>query len=391
MTAGTLPRARKPIVRKSPAPAPRRQAHILHESLAFGNAGKVDRNAGIIFDVKICAKESVNSHGIRGVDGTDYTAGAFESALSLYEGLLVNIDHPPRDKPGQDRPARDRIGKLTGCYMKGGEPYAKEFRVLKTHPMAETLFEAAESMPDAFCLSHNAYGKGEVKGTRYVVTEIPEVRSVDVVAYGGTTTSLFESQAMKPKTVTLRELLEAMGGYETACKEMDDSIAAAPVPEEPKQGWREALANAIAACVKDEDEEAHDVAKKLLNILKPEAEAPAEVPEGDGPPADDEEDKEKDKKETKESREMKTKLAALERKDAVRTLCESLTFTPTPVQLKSLLALDNDKDRKELITEAKGAKPAKSGVRSQGATRPVQESAAVVHDDAAKFAGSLLR
>lgn len=160
-----------------------------------GGAGRVDRTqAGLIIirGVKVVGKSSPNRHGIQGVEGTDYEESALQESLRLYDGLKVNVNHPPRNTPNAERASEDRLGKLLSPRVLEGETYA-DLAMLVTHPMAERLANAAEAMPDAFALSHNARGVGTIIDGRYVISEIPEVRSVDVVADGGTCISLFES------------------------------------------------------------------------------------------------------------------------------------------------------------------------------------------------------
>jgi hypothetical protein len=72
--------------------------------------------------------------------------------------------------------------------------------------MAERICEAAERMPDAFGMSHNAQGEGEEnKDGVFVVSKIVEVRHVDLVADPATTKSLSESKKMKKATAPIEE------------------------------------------------------------------------------------------------------------------------------------------------------------------------------------------
>lgn len=378
-----MTRARKPFVRLVEAE--------LFEAFIPGNGKphKVDREQGIIYGVKVVGKSSPNTHGVRNVEGTDYTEQALKGAISLYEGIKVNVDHPSREKPNADRSAYDRIGKLVNVRIEEGELYA-DLKLLTKHPLAERLMEAAEKMPDCFGLSHNGYGKGAVKGDRYVITEIPEVRSVDVVADAGTVSSLFESRHMKKKT--LKSVLESMKVPAPLLKQlwemdgMDPTMASTdmpPAPEEGEEGYEAHLGKMIVAIVNDEELSPEDKKKKVLAALKlmGEEEAP-ETPatpteESDEEPGkkDDEEDDDKDKKEAKESRDLAAELDRLKRKDQVRDLCESLEYQPSKIQLKALLALDTDAERKTFINESKaqGGKKPGSAPRSGGA-RPLTES-----------------
>lgn len=161
----------------------------IHESVLSGRGIRVNREAGTIANVKILGLVSEN--------GRQYLPAAIQAAKKLYEGVHVNIDHP-KDSPDQQRSAYDRFGKLTRIRWVEGEGLYGDLVYLKTHPMAERICEAAERMPDAFGMSHNAQGEGEEnKDGVFVVSKIVEVRHVDLVADPATTKSLSESKKMK--------------------------------------------------------------------------------------------------------------------------------------------------------------------------------------------------
>lgn len=154
---------------------------------------RVNRAGGVIHGVKVIGRYSPNSHKEEGVTkGTEYTLEALERARPLYENASVNVDHPPRDTPNKERSAHDRLGKLRNVRLESDGLYA-DLHLLLKHPLAEAVLEAAERMPDAFGLSHNAKGAGQVVNGCYVINDIPLVRSVDVVADAATNKSLFES------------------------------------------------------------------------------------------------------------------------------------------------------------------------------------------------------
>lgn len=364
-------------------------------------AGKqrVDRDAGIIRGVKVAGGSSPNKHQVEGVSGTDYEPSALREALSLYEGARVNCDHPERDpitgKPlKKDRPAESRLGKLVNARMDGGCVYA-DLHCLKSHPMWERIAEAAErdDMSDCFALSHNAYGKGEVRNGRYVITHIPEVRSVDLVADGGTNRSLFESrEPMK----TLRNIVESAlaAGKLKRTKRLkalleDDAMAPMMDAEAPGGGEEMDHMDHIYAAFKKLKDEDPEQAKKLLAMLKSccgdeEVEESDEEDEEPSSREDTEDDdsggnKDEKKKDAKKKDAMESRLQELERKDACRTLCESADFLPTPLQLEALMGLATEAKRKAMVAELKAAR-GKSGPKSRSlhqepAARQTQESA----------------
>jgi len=377
--ARTLTRARKPSLIEA----------ILREAFSSGKPERVDRTAGVIYGVKVVGRKSPNTHGVRGVEGTDYTLEALRAAQHLYEGLNVNVDHPDRQNPGKDRSARDRFAWIEKTTVTEDGIFGNLHFLDPTDPLAVRMLNAAEKKPDAFGLSHNAFGKGKVQGNRYVITEIPEVRSVDIVADAGSTNSLFESREQPMKKQTL---LEALTGLKinkdqlTALWEMDgmtpDMPADVPPEAEAEETYETHLGRTIVAIVNDESLTPEVKKKKVLQAVKllgeEEEAAAAPVEESD----DDESD---DEKETKESRDLRAKLAKLERKDAVRTLCEAEKFQPSTIQLKALLGLDTDQERKAFILESKGQVPSKgkTAPRSGGAARLTESRAAApkTYDD----------
>lgn len=226
---------------------------------------RVDRERGVIYGVKVLGLESENNRR--------YPAPALKRACQLYEGAKVNIDHPSR--PEDQRSAYDRFGRLFNVRAEADGLYA-DLEYLKSHPMAERITESAERMPDAFGLSPNHACKYHLEGGTTIIDEITEVRHVDLVADPATTKSLSEGRTM-------------------------DDMTADPVAE-TGEDWKQHLVNAIGALVASTDPDDHDMAKKILGMLKPAEVAAVDddsnAEEGDGdPPADDapaDDDKKKD-------------------------------------------------------------------------------------------------
>src|SRR5262245_18123116 len=168
--------------------------------------GRVDRERGIIFQVKVLGRSSANTHGMRGMDGTLYTLEALQKAAPLYEGVNCNVDHPPLKKADQVRSAHDRFAWLEDVYVTESGIYADLHFLDVNDPLAVKMLNAAQSKPDAYALSHNAGGKGVVKDRKWVCQEISEVRSVDIVSEAGTNRSLFEGRAVKTRVaIVLRD------------------------------------------------------------------------------------------------------------------------------------------------------------------------------------------
>jgi hypothetical protein len=171
---------------------------------------QIDRANGVIRNVKILGKESKNDGGKR-----VYSDEAMDDAARLYENIPVNFDHPAVQEANRDRTFGEGVGWLKNV-SRNGDSVRGDLHVLKSHPHAEMLFEAAERNPAHCGLSHNAQGDCErtVDGMN-VVRKIHSARSVDVVRRPATNETLFEShpapasKGRKMKTLKISELLEA--------------------------------------------------------------------------------------------------------------------------------------------------------------------------------------
>jgi hypothetical protein len=171
----------------------------LHEQYPASGKPRVDREAGVIFGVKVVGRSSPNSHGVKNpetgklVEGTDYEELALKNALQKYQEAVSNIDHG--DKKGGERSALSRFGMLKNVQFLESGIFGDYHFFDPKDPLAVRMMNSAESFDGkGFALSHNATGRGEVIGNRYVVKEITEVASVDVVADGGTNATLFENR-----------------------------------------------------------------------------------------------------------------------------------------------------------------------------------------------------
>ncbi|HVI05015.1 MAG TPA: hypothetical protein VM711_02850, partial [Sphingomicrobium sp.] len=257
--------------------------------------------------------------------------------------------------------------------------------------------------PNAFALSHNALGKGEVRGRRYVVTEIPEVRSVDIVTDGGTNRSLFESR-QEPMKIKVRKLFEAAGpkakpnakkqprlaAFMKRLLEGDDFSAVmdaetdgeAPPEHEAalKDGFRAAISHLVDACP-DGEEDPKECLKKIKEMVNAHGKLAGsdeeDVEESDdesgGAVAEDDKKKEEAKK-TEESRKhcvrlAKGFLALQEKQEPAKSLVEALCKLPDDDARLSLLE-SWPKGTGAQQTGRNGSAP-----RSASPGRPIQESA----------------
>ncbi|MBE3132842.1 MAG: hypothetical protein IMZ55_05170 [Acidobacteria bacterium] len=237
----------------------------------------MDRKAGVLHDVRVLGRRSMN--------GREYTVEAIAKAKGLYEGRAVNADHPL--DPTGDRSIQDRMGWLQNV-RDDSTGLTADLHLLRSHPMSERIFEAAERRPQLFGLSHNAEGRTHEQEGRMIVDEITDVRSVDVVADPATTRSLFESLHWEP-------------AMKKKLKEQDEMPAEMPAETPADSGGgpdpHEAFKAMIMGVLDDSSLDVQGKKTKIGEILKAEekltASDAATTAEQDGeePPKEDEEEK----------------------------------------------------------------------------------------------------
>jgi hypothetical protein len=153
---------------------------------------RLDKEKGIVRDVKIVGLESPTRR-------RRYSPEGLKRALKLYENVHVNIDHPESEKvAGRPRLFSERFGKITNPRIVEGIGIVGDMKYNPKHEKA-TIFEWwVENSPDSVALSHNADGLGKMDEKGWtLIEEITAVRSVDLVADGGTNESLFEGALLE--------------------------------------------------------------------------------------------------------------------------------------------------------------------------------------------------
>lgn len=177
---------------------------VLSEDLTYGAAPlKVDRDRHIIYNVKILGWRSKNKNRRYSPNGVD---------PQLYEGAVVNIDHPDGEAAKGPRPLSARFGEVVGIYKNGDGLFAKELHYIPTHPLAESILYMAESKPHLFGCSQNAFGDVYEDATGEIVETVTDVRSIDLVSEPATTKGLYEAVGDPPGA--------------------DDDLAPAPGPDD---------------------------------------------------------------------------------------------------------------------------------------------------------------
>lgn len=152
----------------------RSQAHI----------GNVDRAGGWLRGVKLVGGTSRN--------GRRYPGDTLSSAVELYRGKKVYVDHPKPSDFEADRSVRDWVGTIHNPRFEAGAIYG-DVLLRKASPMFEEIVEMAELHSSALGFSHVADGDSHHDGGIEVIDRIKAVYSVDLVTEPATTSGLFES------------------------------------------------------------------------------------------------------------------------------------------------------------------------------------------------------
>ena len=395
----------KSITRKS---APQ-NIQLLETTL--GAPSNVDREAGVIRGVKILGRTSKN--------GREYTDSALREAAELYEGIGVMFAHPPKGTPNLERHFAEKFGELRDC-KPGQDGVYGDLHYLKSHALAESVCESAERFPKQFGLSHNAQGREIMRGGKRFVESVVSVRSVDIVTRPATNSGLFESE--QPMAKTIREITESLKKNHPRrgllLEMMDAEFGDAAVADMPVEVPAEASADeqaemaietVVLAVMRDDSLDNKAKLARLAEILdakdmlKGEASASGggegggevEKKEPEGSMSESEDDKKKtagkntDPRVTKlleEVTDLKKTVGSLSGENAelkldkhVRGLLESANREVTDVRVKSLKALKEDKERKELIeTWDEMPDPALDTTRR---TRPASSPSALVESE----------
>lgn len=205
-------------------------------------ASKVSAAGPVIKGVKVLGMQSRN--------GREYPLPVMQKAKDLYEGVVVNIDHP---KPQQEmRDFCERFGRIQNVRMGRDGLYA-DMVYNPAHPYAKAFDWWVKHDPQAVGLSHNATARIQRnREGKDEVTEILSVESVDLVADPATTKGLLESlQRVKEQN---------MYGDD------DKKIDGKPVLEEGPDGMADMLGDGDKAASAGDDWSKH-LGQLILGIL----------------------------------------------------------------------------------------------------------------------------
>lgn len=146
---------------------------------------RVDAAAGVLRGVKLIGLQSQN--------GRRYRPEALATAVGLYEGAKVNVNHPAGG-PLAPRDYRDRLGVVRQVEFRPGEGLFGNLHFNPKHALAEQLAWDAVHNPQNVGFSHNVLARLHREGERVVVEAITHVQSVDLVADPAATHGLFEHE-----------------------------------------------------------------------------------------------------------------------------------------------------------------------------------------------------
>lgn len=395
----------------------------LHEVTHCQNAPQIDREAGVIRNVKVLGAESKN--------GRRYSEKAMREAAELYKGRDVNLDHPGRGDTGE-RKLGDAFGWLESVTVKPDGVYA-DLHYLKEHPSAPMIVEAAERNPRRIGLSHNAEGTVVRKDGKNVVESIATVKSVDIVQTPATVNGLFESAGVTPREL-LEEWQPGMGSGLPPVEGADEPMEA-PETDDSQERAKAAVVQLLTVAldtpgdIKSLVMAVMDVAQKIMGGLPAEEESPEEMPDSEeeteddetpapgdeaaaqGPMMPDEGDPMKKRKPAmaeatnqkpdpamakllesiqSELRELKAAQAAAKaRQDAV-SLLESANRDVTEVRVTALLSAASDEIRKSLVESWPAKSRFEQRIKPAAGAASLREASAVKYpEDVRSFVSAL--
>ena len=321
----------------------------LTESSTVTNPG-IDREKGIISNVRILGEKSVHSSGKRKYSATGMRKCIQEGS---YDDINVFISH----KTG-GREFTERFGKLRNSVFEQGQdgPCIKgDLHYNTKHPNTEMILEDIEKFGAG--LSHHAYGN---EGKNNIV-ENWNPKSVDLVHNASTNKNLFEENDVPQKALTtiLKEHKDSDTGKSLSLMieefDVDPEKEEVPVDTDPDVELKSAIANVMKSCVdkfatgeidlKELMQKFKELAKKM-DMDKP------SKPKEDKEETPDEKEESMDSKLKVEYAALKESQAKLEEKlakaDAKSTLQES-SIEPTDIRISMLTKCESDQDKKALL------------------------------------------
>lgn len=163
--------------------------------------GNMRKKSKRLAEAMTCLQEAVSSGnvvrnvkvlGVRSKNNREYPLEVMERALPMYDGVIVNLDHPSHDKP---RSVKDVFGKIVNPRMTR-EGIVGDLVYNSDHEYAPAFEWFAKNQPESVGLSHEAIAKTRMdyKTGTEIVEQIVELDAVSLVANPATNPKgLFES------------------------------------------------------------------------------------------------------------------------------------------------------------------------------------------------------
>lgn len=209
---------------------------------------RVDRRTGVLRGVKLLGLESLN--------GRRYRGESLATAVGLYEGAKVNVNHA-KAGPLAPRDYQDRLGVVRQVEYRPGAGLFGNLHYNPKHALAEQLAWDAENNPGNVGLSHNVQARVVRDNGVSVVEAITRVHSIDLVADPATTSGLFEhAVAGAPELLDgSNDAADALGESTGVASDGADALTRAG-------DFEQSVPSAT------EDDESNDRSRRLLVILE---------------------------------------------------------------------------------------------------------------------------
>lgn len=325
---------------------------------------EVDREACEVRGVKLCGLTSKN--------GRVYKESALRSAVGLYEGAKLNVDHRTKETPS--RSYASRLGVARNVEFREGEGI---FGTVKYNPktaVAEQFLWDCENLPESCGFSHDVAARTSRQGGKMFVEEITEVNSIDLVADPATVKSVKEAVEGEPEETSIASMLETLqeenksGGQFDLLEFIQDIVqknpemGKLPMPANPEASpmvgqLDTAMEQMILSMFKmlSPDEKKALVTKMLNSSEEPEMDDPVKKPDE----GNDDEKPEAFKKAVEEAvAPLKESLDTITKELDARKVLESKGVNASPQLVSELLECE-DKSAMEKLVE--GWSPAKLG------------------------------
>ncbi len=160
-----------------------------------------------LFDEETNVFRNVKILGLKSQNGYSYDAKAAESAVGLYEGAPVYIDHQIKG----NRSYNDRIGYVENSRWVETEQNVRGDLVLNPHHprFAQCKFDAQNKSKNVG-LSHSIIGRMNSKTK--IIESISKVESVDIVSCAATTSSFYEQEFKEQEDhdIKLQETIQSL-------------------------------------------------------------------------------------------------------------------------------------------------------------------------------------